>query len=175
VDQSPDESAPNQRQSAAIPDQTPSSSFPLPPSSRRGGRRPGAGAPRGNLNALKHGRRSRQFAAIGAVIASSPATVEALLALARRKQTHHRRAEEVAADLIVGLFNHARDVAHGKTSPGPFADIARLNVVRKALSDAQSAKKSAALEEIQQEIENHPPHNQPRRKQSHSRYKTAPD
>jgi hypothetical protein len=30
----------------------------------RGGRRPGAGAPRDNLNALKHGRRSRQLRAL---------------------------------------------------------------------------------------------------------------
>jgi hypothetical protein len=55
----------------------------------------------------------------------------------RRKNA---RAQEVAADLLVRLINHAREVAQGKTSPGPFAGIARLNVVRKALSDAQSAK-----------------------------------
>jgi hypothetical protein len=46
------------------------------------------------------------------------------------------------------------------TSPGPFADIARLNVVRKALSDARSTKTSAALEQINAEIQNRPPHNQ---------------
>ena len=129
-----------------------------------GGRRPGAGAPRGNLNALKHGRRSRQFAEIGAILAGSPATMGALLALSRRKGTSHARAEEVAADLLVRLFNHARDVAHGKTSPGPFAGIARLNVIRKALSDAQSARTrdemTAALEDIRTEIEKPAPHNQ---------------
>ncbi len=38
----------------------PASRFPLR-ASARGGRRPGAGAPPGNLNALKHGRRSAQL------------------------------------------------------------------------------------------------------------------
>jgi hypothetical protein len=33
-----------------------------PPRNTHGGRRPGAGAPRGNANALRHGRRSRRLA-----------------------------------------------------------------------------------------------------------------
>ena len=120
------QSAPNQRQSAAKP--------------RRGGARPGAGAPRGNINALKHGRRSRQFATIGVILSGDPLVRDSLLALARRHDIKNARAQEVASELFVRLINHAREVAHGKTSPGPFAGIARLNVVRKALSDAQSTK-----------------------------------
>ncbi len=52
---------------------------------RRGGRRPGAGAPPGNLNALKHGRRSAQFAQLGALLATLPDASQALLAIARRR------------------------------------------------------------------------------------------
>lgn len=37
-----------------------------------GGRRPGAGAPKGTLNALKHGRRSAQLLAIAEVLANDP-------------------------------------------------------------------------------------------------------
>ena len=113
----------------------------------RGGRRPGAGAPRGNLNALKHGRRSSQFAAIGAILSADPRIRDSLLALARRHDMKNARSLEVAAELFVQLYNHARDVAHGKTSPGPFADIARLNIVRKALSDAQSTKSTKPTKE----------------------------
>ena len=47
------------------------------PKGKHGGRRPGAGAPKGNLNGLNHGLRSRQFAAIGAArrgdLSSGPA------------------------------------------------------------------------------------------------------
>lgn len=52
---------------------------------KRGGARPGAGAPRGNLNALKHGRRSRQFAQIGALLVADPALLRSLLDLAARR------------------------------------------------------------------------------------------
>src|SRR3990172_8639067 len=61
----------------------------------RGGKRPGAGAPRGNMNALKHGERSKQFARIGALIAASPAAREALLILADRHQATQRKADEL--------------------------------------------------------------------------------
>ncbi len=120
------------------PELTPDTSHLTP--KPRGGRRPGAGAPRGNLNALKHGRRSRQFAAIGAILSADPTVRDSLLALARRHDDKNARAQEVAGDLLARLIIHAREVAHGKTSPGPFAGIARLNIVRKALSDAQSTK-----------------------------------
>jgi hypothetical protein len=38
----------------------------------RGGPRPGAGAPAGNLNAYKHGKTSRQHARLAEIIASDP-------------------------------------------------------------------------------------------------------
>ncbi len=54
------------------------------PAPRRGGRRPGAGGKPGNLNALKHGRRSAQFAHLGLILATIPETRQALLNLAAR-------------------------------------------------------------------------------------------
>jgi hypothetical protein len=56
----------------------------------RGGKRPGAGAPKGNLNALKHGERSKQFAGLGAIIASSPKARTLLLRYARRSGVEER-------------------------------------------------------------------------------------
>ncbi len=79
-----------------------------PERSRRGGRRPGAGAPRGNLNALNHGRRSAQFAELGALLATIPQARDALLALAERHQLKQRRAEDEATLLFSRLMQHAR-------------------------------------------------------------------
>lgn len=106
----------------------------------RGGRRPGAGAPRGNLNALKHGGRSRQFARLGALLATSPEVREALLSLGVKHFQKQQRAEEVAAEILGRLYAHARDVAAGIDSPGPFRELAGLNAARKPLSGAQSKR-----------------------------------
>ena len=54
----------------------------------RGGRRPGAGAPRGNLNAMKHGARSRQMRAFALEFMNHPF----VQAYARRR----RQREEAA-------------------------------------------------------------------------------
>jgi len=85
---------------------------PKPKSKGRGGKRPSAGAPKGNLNALKHGRRSRQFAEIGAALARSPAAREALLQLARRHQVKEMKADELAAHLMGQIV--ARGLQRGK-------------------------------------------------------------
>ncbi len=62
-----------------------------------GGRRKGAGAPRGNLNGLKHGRYSKQFAEIGALFAMDPRIRASLLALAKRHDLKVSSANEVSA------------------------------------------------------------------------------
>ncbi|MDO8617130.1 MAG: hypothetical protein Q7T33_15580 [Dehalococcoidia bacterium] len=81
---------------------------------RRGGRRPGAGAPRGNLNALKHGLRSKQFAAVGALLAQDPGVRRALLDIGRRMEARRGKANEVAALLLAMLFDRANQVADGR-------------------------------------------------------------
>jgi hypothetical protein len=80
--------------------------------SRRGGRRLGAGAPRGNMNALKHGLRSRQFAQLGAVLAASPAAREALFALAERHRVKQRSADQLAAYILSQII--ARGLKRGQ-------------------------------------------------------------
>ena len=57
----------------------------------RGGRRPGAGAPRGNLNALRTGARSKQLKTLVIVLMAVPETRRVLLHLNRLEQK--RRAE----------------------------------------------------------------------------------
>lgn len=81
--------------------------MPSPEKSRRGGRRPGAGAPKGNLNALKHGRYSRQFADIAAVFAASPSLREALVNAAERHGKRQTDADQLAWNLLQNTLARA--------------------------------------------------------------------
>ena len=103
VDQSPTQEpiSENQRQSAAKKNRP-----------GRGGRRPGAGAPKGNLNALKHGTYSRQFARLGALIAASPAMRESLFRLAGREEARGRKADELATYILSQII--ARGIKRGR-------------------------------------------------------------
>lgn len=73
----------------------------------RGGRRPGAGARPGNLNALKHGHHSLRVQQLIALLVALPETRAALLALARRQRAQRRHAERTAALLLYNLLNQA--------------------------------------------------------------------
>lgn len=93
-----------------------------PERSRRGGRRPGAGAPKGNFNALKHGRRSQQFAELGALLAASPAIREALLNMGRKQKLKEQKADQIAALLFAQMIARAQELSGGKLfveSPTP--------------------------------------------------------
>ena len=78
----------------------------------RGGKRPGAGAPKGNFNALKHGCRSRQFARIFEPIVASPTTRKTLLRLLDPHDTQVRKADELAAHLLSQVV--ARGLKRGR-------------------------------------------------------------
>ena len=101
------------------------------PKSNRGGKRPGAGAPKGNMNNLKHGRRSAQFARLGATLCANPETRAALLAFAWRMEGKQVTELEDALALFYQLLDHAAKIARGEPSPGPFA---HLQTQSKALS-----------------------------------------
>jgi hypothetical protein len=66
----------------------------------RGGKRAGAGAPKGNLNGFKHGRYSRQYQALLRIIATTPEAIDALREISehntRRKNKLRRQAERAA-------------------------------------------------------------------------------
>lgn len=69
-----------------------------------GGRRPGAGAPKGNLNGFKHGGRSRQLAHAAMVMAANPRLRDNLVALANRAGLKQAKAEDVAARFFVNAI-----------------------------------------------------------------------
>ena len=68
-----------------------------------GGRRPGAGAPKGNLNGFKHGRRSRQLADAVMFFAGNPATRATFMALANRYQLKQEKAEDLVTRTLVSF------------------------------------------------------------------------
>ncbi len=61
----------------------------------RGGRRPGAGAPRGNLNALNGGARSRRLGAVLAALLSEPEIRQIILGLLLGGEEAHREFREL--------------------------------------------------------------------------------
>ncbi len=72
----------------------------------RGGRRPGAGAPKGNLNALKHGLRSQQVRMLAEELSRHPAFrryLQRLARLARRRRAAHQADRDAAVALSAWL------------------------------------------------------------------------
>ena len=91
----------------------------------RGGRRPGAGAPKGNMNALKSGRYSPRFNAVRTALSQHPA-VQAYLAALRRQQLRTKRmAAGETHTALLELMQRAPTRSNPllaylrKTPPGP--------------------------------------------------------
>jgi hypothetical protein len=80
------------------------------PKSRRGGPRPGSGAPKGNVNALKHGRYSRRQAHLLESLLAVPDAREAFIALAKRNKKRRRQAEEGAGVLMTLLLEKVAEI-----------------------------------------------------------------
>jgi hypothetical protein len=96
-----------------------------------GGPRPGSGAPRGNTNALKHGKYSRRQADLLQALLDVPQAKEAFIALAKRNKQRRKEAEEGAGILMTALLekvavitlNHQND--HGPNNQ-EFLDFLNL-------------------------------------------------
>jgi len=69
-----------------------------------GGRRPGAGAPKGNMNALKHGRYSRRQVRLIEALMEVPEARDTMIALAKRNRRARKQAEEGAGVLMTRLL-----------------------------------------------------------------------
>lgn len=153
-------SAPHQRPSASPQPGAPEQPA-AKPRSRRGGRRPGAGAPKGNLNALKHGMHSKQLATIGKILIEVPEIRHSLLALADRQGIKKRKAERAAAALLTALFDRAEKLSGG-----------RLNL-QEALPELESIKRAATGVDIPEGLIPHLPRKY-RREQSTPAETTKP-
>ena len=70
----------------------------------RGGKRPGAGAPKGNLNALKHGRHSAQLQQLAVTLALLPSVRDTFIKVARRQRRQRRTAARAGHLLFTQLL-----------------------------------------------------------------------
>ena len=82
-----------------------------------GGRRPGAGAPKGNLNAFKHGRNSRRQAQLVEALMQVPETRDTLIALGKRNRRLRRQAEEGAGVLMTRLLENVARITLNQACP----------------------------------------------------------
>ncbi|MEE9247343.1 MAG: hypothetical protein V3U79_01425 [Dehalococcoidia bacterium] len=73
----------------------------------RGGRRPGAGAPIGNFNRLKHGRNPRQFQKLLDALVDMPEIRDIFLTWNQQLQRRRRRARRVAAVILSQFLTQA--------------------------------------------------------------------
>ncbi len=69
-----------------------------------GGKREGAGAPKGNLNALKHGVNSHQLQQLALALSLVPEARKALVRLVRRQRRQQAQARTVAVTLLTNLL-----------------------------------------------------------------------
>ena len=100
-----------ERDEAACPDTSVGDNPPPKPKSRNwGGRRPGAGAPKGNLNALKHGRTSKFYEHLIAELADIPEARQALISFAKRQRRARKKAETGAAALLSHLLQRVGEI-----------------------------------------------------------------
>jgi hypothetical protein len=87
-------------------------SVPDAPVPGRGGKRPGAGAPRGNLNGLKHGRHSKQLLALSRGIHYDPRMRRMFLAFVRAT----RRLQDGLREELDELNQDNRDRSDSETA-----------------------------------------------------------
>ena len=66
----------------------------------RGGKRPGAGAPKGNLNALKTGSRSQQLNTVIEALLASPTLRRVMLKLVQQDVRRNQRLQQAIADAV---------------------------------------------------------------------------
>jgi hypothetical protein len=117
----------------------------------------GPGAPPGNMNALKHGRNSKQLAELGALLASDPTVRATLLGIGRRKSLKEHKANEVAAHLLTNLLAHADRKARGQLNLNIQTDVLKSIVESGAKIDPH---RYAPDEKTQQNPKNNPKPNE---------------
>jgi hypothetical protein len=94
----------------------------------RGGRRPGAGAPTGNTNALKTGRHSIRVKAVIDALLADPETREVLLRIGAKGRTRNVYARELA--IAMTRLMHDQPIAEAKRALA--LKLADLTVARNA-------------------------------------------
>lgn len=82
----------------------------------RGGRRPGAGAPRGNLNAYKHGHTSRTRQRLLDIVARDLEALELLVKIATGDKLRHERRVQQAKRALSNLSARIEEIHRDRAS-----------------------------------------------------------
>ena len=75
-----------------------------------GGKRPGAGAPRGNLNAVKTGQYSVRLRAIARALSDVPQVRDLLMETERLQNKQQRKAQRLALQALQDIVSGIPDV-----------------------------------------------------------------
>lgn len=116
-----------------------------------GGPRPGSGAPKGNLNAFKHGRNSRRQAQLLEALLEIPEAQQALIDLGKRNRRRRKQAEEGAGVLMTALLEKVAEIMldqqnnHGQNNQ-EFLDFLNLATAQiRTLLEKQPRKRSTSI------------------------------
>ncbi len=128
-----------------------------------GGHRPGAGAPKGNLNALKDGRHSARYRRLVQSLALLPEVRDTLIGLGEHRRHRQRLAEAGASELLAGLLQRAGEIVLHPESNHVENNQALLDFLRsaelklRALSKMQSREARQIDRSIKQQARRRPP------------------
>lgn len=110
-----------------------------------GGRRPGAGAPRGNLNAFRHGRYSTQQKDLARLLAEIPEARDALIRLAQQRRKRDAIAREGASKILAEILRRLGSIVvnpgnnHLEYNQNLIASLRRLEAILDEVSEKQSS------------------------------------
>ncbi|GEM_PF-3513875 len=124
----------------------------------RGGKRPGAGAPKGNLNALKNGRNSPRIREYMLNLLTMPEFAELLLFVMARKGRRRSGKPALSIPNAVPTAQILQYIASGQLGTDERRGLIELLSPDPSIKKAHAAKLRAALENIK--LQNSVKHNQ---------------
>ena len=126
-----------------------------------GGRRPGAGAPKGNLNAFKHGRTSRRQAQLLEAAVEIPQVRQALIDLANRERRRRKQAEEGYGVLMTHLLERVAEIVlrndQGQNNQDFLDFLNTTTAEMRKLLEKPSRRRRIPIKPLLSEAEGQPP------------------
>lgn len=118
------------------------------PPKKRGGKRPGAGAPRGNLNGLKSGRYSKQVKALKLALRTVPRTADVLRnldAAGDQKRALMARALHHYAELLVADPELIQSIDLANPDPAQLRRLLQIDESNQTIKRQEDRKNAEAF------------------------------
>jgi hypothetical protein len=119
---------------------------------KRGGKRAGAGAPKGNLNGLKTGRHSKVYKQLAQALIETPEAHQLLLRIAKRQRKVDKEKEFGASQLTAEILRRVGEIVIDPESNQSESNLEFLNVLR--LAEARIRRKLEFQSKTDPEIRN---------------------